>query len=306
MRRLVFGGVVLVVLVVLAGSAPGGDGARVVANGLIVFGGSNPSGLFVVDPVTRATRRVTTGNDVDPAWSPDGRRIAFVRTTASPSGQTSAVFIVNADGGGLRRVTETAQSVGSPDWSPNGKRIAFTRFDGNTERGVYTRGIYIVNADGSGLRHVATRIPFVMDVSWSSTGLLAHDTEGWIPDIWTVRPDGSLPRRLTWNYRSLWPAWSPSGRRIAYVHGGADTTREVYVMDANGKNPVRLTNNEVDDREPAWSPDGQRIAYIHEVRKPLGGASRWFLQMMNGDGSQPQRLVGASMISSPDWQPIPR
>ena len=88
-----------------------------------------------------------------PAWSPDGRRIAF------PS---SGIRVVNADGSGLRRLTREGR--GTPAWSPDGRRIAFvSRRDGNLE-------IYVMNADGSGQRRLTRNAVRDSDPVWSPDG----------------------------------------------------------------------------------------------------------------------------------------
>ena len=80
-----------------------------------------------------------------PAWSPDGRKIAF--------GGDGEIYVMNADGRGLRRLTRNPASDGSPAWSPDGRRIAFgSERDGNLE-------VYVMNTDGSGQRNL-TRSPW--------------------------------------------------------------------------------------------------------------------------------------------------
>ena len=83
--------------------------------------------------------------DAAPAWSPDGRKIAF----ASERDGNSEVYVMNADGSGQRNLTRNPALDGDPAWSPDGRNIAFrsTR-DGNTE-------IYVMNADGSGQRNLS-------------------------------------------------------------------------------------------------------------------------------------------------------
>jgi TolB protein len=104
--------------------------------------------LAVVDTRGRATsdlRRFESppGFDVQPSWSPDGRRIAFVGWDFLESGR-SAIYVVNRDGSRLRRVTRSTFATGAPAWSPDGGWIAFQK----------EGGLHLVRPDGSGLRPV--------------------------------------------------------------------------------------------------------------------------------------------------------
>ncbi len=108
----------------------------------------NPTklGLWVTNADGSNARRVAAkATEGDPAWSPDGRRIAFRRYDASSaSAGNSDLFVVNADGSGLRRLTRNAAKLRWFAWSPDGRTIAFLR----------NREVYIVKADGSGERRL--------------------------------------------------------------------------------------------------------------------------------------------------------
>jgi TolB protein len=117
--------------------------------------------------------------------------------------------------------------------------------------------------------------------------------------IWTIRKDGSNPRRLTRGTVDSNPAWSPEGDRIVFhrlTPGGGD----VYVMSARGRKATRLTDQEGLDGYPAWSPDGNRIAYTHNDDDRE--ISRVFV--MDSDGTDVVKLTGKRRSSFlPTWSP---
>ncbi len=100
------------------------------------------------------------------------------------------------------------------------------------------------------------------------------------------------------NWDDLYPAWSPDGKKIAFTTN-RDSNWDIYVMDANGKNPTRLTSDPGYQGNPAWSPDGTRIAYVQ------GRDAKRDIMVMDADGSNPQPLtaLATSADYSPAWSP---
>jgi Tol biopolymer transport system component len=140
----------------------------------------------------------------EPVWAPDGVRLAFVHQV--PGGGQLDIWVANSDGSGPVQLTGGPGDESSPQWSPDGTRIAFvSNRDGNKE-------IYVMNADGTGLLNL--------------TANSGNDAS---------------------------PSWSPDGLRIAF-QSDRDGDNEIYVMNADGSNPVNLTNDPAEDTQPAWSP----------------------------------------------------
>jgi TolB protein len=195
-----------------------------------------PFDVYVMNASGGDQRLVTHGTD--PAWSPDGRRIAF--------GTTSGLYLVNADGSGLRGLTRSGET---PAWSPGGRRIAFSSGRG----GNYDYEVYVMNADGTGRRNLTRNAAddHVSVGGWSPDGrrIVFDSDRGGNRDIYVMNADGSGQRNLTRNPAAdLFAAWSPDGRRIAFTRD-----HDVYVMNADRSGQRNLTGNR-GGAAPAWSP----------------------------------------------------
>jgi Tol biopolymer transport system component len=219
---------------------------------------------------------------MSPAWSPDGRQIAF---GSSRDGGWD-IYVVNVDGSGLRRLTSHSARDDSPAWSPDGTRIAFTSDrDGDFE-------IHVMNADGSGIRRVTDHPAEDGDPSWSPDGSMIAFTsnrEG-RHEIHVINVDGTGTRRVTDFVDPamvIQPNWSLAGDVIVFTV--TETAFGVWTVNADGSQPRRLTNG---GGGPTWSPDGTRIVYA-------GGN----LQVINADGSG-QRDLGVFGYE-PAWGPAP-
>jgi Tol biopolymer transport system component len=146
----------------------------------------------------------------DAQWSPDGTRIAvnMVNSTAKPR-NGSAIYVLNADGSDLHRITPRRLNAGSPDWSPNGRRIAFN----SSYEGEAAVEIYTVRPNGSGLGRVRKepKDSFSFEPTWSPGGrrlAFVHATRTRIPHIWTMTRNGKRLRQVTHGPRAdVRPDW---------------------------------------------------------------------------------------------------
>ncbi|MEN6342947.1 MAG: PKD domain-containing protein [Methanospirillum sp.] len=217
--------------------------------------------------VTRLTDN--TDSDGEPAFSPDGTRIAFVsnRDDHSELRNNKDVYVMNADGTGQTRLTSQADMLlGGPAWSPDGNRIAY-----------HTCGkVWMMNADGTNNVLIADQtVDYLLSTphpTWSPDGD-SIAVSWYYPDIpragWEIsvlHSDGTPITRLTFAHASCdAPAWSPDGTRIAFQNFdiNVENAGGIYVVDPDGSSdPTRLTNDGgISHNNPAWSPDSSKIAY---------------------------------------------
>jgi TolB protein len=199
--------------------------------------------------------------DLFPAWSPDGSKIAFTHRTAA-SRFSREIFVMDATGGNRVQLTSNAVADVMPVWSPDGTRIAFVSFGPDEDR-----DIYVMNADGSGRTDLTVAGgPFDFLPDWSPSGKLIafmSDRSGSYA-IYTMRPDGSHVRQVgPADVDAGSPSWSPDGRLIAFEDNACATCTEsdLFVMAANGSAVRQLTDTAGNELTPDWSPDGDRLSF---------------------------------------------
>lgn len=232
-------------------------------------------GIALIDPSGRNRRNLTDRPgwlDFSPTWSPDGRRIAFTRTTNNY--RSFQIFVKPVAGGSARRLTN-GRADEDPAWSPDGRLIAY----------MSARGLTVIRPNGSGKRRMAG-LRDAGELDWSPDGSRIAFTKGrW---VWIARRDGTRKRRIV---RGGDSDWSPDGRKLAFMppDGGVAT------IGVNGKGRRFLANGML----PAWSPDGARIAF--QTWPDNNVFDTW---VMDANGKNRRRVTRKG--GYPAWRPLPR
>jgi Tol biopolymer transport system component len=257
--------------------------------------------LFVLERIPQSSRVVlarpggglvvlthSSLSDDEPAWSPDGRRLAFVRGEAGVGGE---IWVVDADGRHQHRLTPPPRGAAdwSPSWSPDGRRIAFVRDWGIS-------GNFLIVADvGTGrARIVASDVHEQAGraVAWSPRGnvIALAGANG----IQLFRLDGRVERSLDVSGTDL--AWSPDGNMLALTSSGGIT-----VMDASGANQRQIGGSGA--QEPTWSPDGRRVAFaLFVAPSPYGLILPNQIATIALDGTDERIVAERFGARDPAWQ----
>jgi dipeptidyl aminopeptidase/acylaminoacyl peptidase len=279
----------VVILATLASAAPAGRASFPGTNGPVAFAFSG--GSIVTENVDGSNRKtvvpLTTGVSVaatEPAWSADGTKLAY----SSKQGNTGGIYIVNADGSNVVRVTQDVND-GEPTWSPDGKKLAFIHVSNGRRRLVTT------NVDGSGLFVVTPTLERTLDdPEWSPDGTRLTFSD--FADVYVVNVDGSGLLDLTADSghpsRADNPTWSPDGSRIAFTYN----ISQIQVVAAGGGATTTLGSNLGEVWEISWAPDGTKIAFIADVNGPLQEE----LFLMNADGTNIVR-TNIDVATTLDW-----
>ena len=254
----------------------------------------------------------TAGGNQQPAWSDNGRKIAFVNVDAQ---NNRDIYIMDHDGLNGVPLTDDPAINADPTWFPsNGtdNKIAFQRIEGSEN------DIYSVTFDDSGTVTDTLRLtthaagdskpavsPDGKKIAFASSRGGGGDSEIFVMKANVPEGPKNRPVRLTNNTVSDWkPDWSPNGKKIIFqsYRTGND---EVFVMNADGTRQKNLTKNAAEDGDPVFSPDGKKIAFYSSrpIGPVQGDAEIW---RMRADGTNPVQLTdNAATDTAPDWQPIP-
>ena len=274
--------------------------------------------VTVIPPQMRAGDKEFV--DVQPVWSPDGKKIAFASFPAGKA-EKAQIYVMNADGSGMEQVSRVKGGADHPAWSPDGKRLVL-----NSGRGKRVWDIYTINADGTGLQQLTHNIDNTEQPTWSPDGKRiafpsTRDSksqgcagEKWYSScygldyyLYVMNADGSDLKQIT-TFDAAQPAWSPDGTRILFQR----EAKALYVMKVDGTGTHRIlgappksenlsgpnSQSGIEFYDPAWSPDGQRIAFAEK----LGEFAQIFIANLDGSGVQ-QLTHEQGFSMDPSWSP---
>jgi Tol biopolymer transport system component/DNA-binding winged helix-turn-helix (wHTH) protein len=323
----------------VAGVAWSPDGETLAVSAQTEPGG--PFALFLLSAETLERRQLTEPprshrGDTDPAFSPNGDRLAFVRSAADGADD---LFTVPVRGGEPERLTHDVSEILGLDWAPDGQGIVLASrraegaglwrvpIGGGTPEWIMTAG----EGKGIGKPSLARRggrlafeqrssdaniwairsgrfdrTPLVHSSRWESNPqfspdgariAFASDRSG-SPEVWLSDADGANPLQLTafGGAAVSMPRWSPDSRRIAFDARTEDGA-DIYVLDAHGGQPARLTQHPADDLAPSWSQDSTTV-YFSSNR-----TGRWEVWQIPADGGTPAQVTfrgGYNAFESPD------
>ncbi len=213
--------------------------------------------------ITRLTQDL--GNVSEPAWRPDGKRLAFVVTL----NRSESLKILDVDSGQTTPVGGTNDR--GPAWSPDGKQLLFTSDrDGNAE-------LYAMDADGSNAVNLTRHPSYDADGAWSPDGkkIAFTSNRSGAFRLYVMNRDGTelvelLKQDLVY---CVYPCWSPDGQQIAFGGRGDDGTIQLCVVNADGQGLQQLSQGAQLNSYAAWSPDGRYIAYARFETMKVGDNS---------------------------------
>jgi Tol biopolymer transport system component len=230
-----------------------------------------------------------------PAYSPDGSRIAYVCGNFE-------LCVMNADGSGQGRLTTSRwpqrwEYVDHPTWSPDGTKIAFA----SNATGKFH--VYVINADGSGLHELAGTSWNDDDPSWSPDGTkIAFDRyrswSGGTSTIWVMNADGTQPKRLSPSgLDGYGPSWAPDGSQVTFTAYKGDNAH-LFIVNVVGSDNHQLTHGLCEETDPTWTPDASGLAFERNCGDRLGVAQGRF-------GGQIVRITApkSGFDLNPGWQP---
>ena len=240
--------------------------------------------------------------DSAPAWSPDGKQIAFASRKRGRDFEICIVSVgdlnqtISSDA--IRCLTDNDFDDLNPTWSPDGGQIAFSSSRNNSSE------IFVVNVENANESQLTENNFPDKDPTWSPDGkqfAFASNRDGDF-DIMLMNSDGSDLRSLTVNDSNEWsPTWSPDNKQIAFIsdRGGE---HHLYVMEIDDSETRQLTSSLFPwNDDPAWSPDGLKIAF----RSSRNGFVDIFILSISSN-SPPNQLTKNSEFDqdrAPTWRP---
>jgi TolB protein len=230
--------------------------------------------------------------NISPAWSPNGRALAF---TSWALGFVD-IFVMGFEGQAPARPARGSDGFMNslPAYSPDGSKIAFvsTR-SGNSD-------IYVMNADGTDLRNLTNNEAIDNAPTWSPTGaqiaFISNRTGG--RQLWVITADGGAPFVLTSGSDIDRPSWSPVGNLIAYTCGSAPG-HDICIIDITTRAITVLTDSRGDNQSPSFAPNGRHVVF----KTTRFGREQIAVIAING--KTPRQITQAGNNTYPSWSASP-
>ncbi len=272
--------------------------------GKLVFQESSGGPIHVYDFASGKSRQLTYG--MDPALSPDGKTVAFIKD----SGPDHGLYLIDIDGNNERRIY-TEGKLRAPAWSIDGENLVFSRVNGqgkcrdvghglclpdNPYLGQFplsyydVRGLSVVDMQGGQFIDAPTTRD-ARSPDWSEGGIVYQSRNGLeVTDVY----EGAKTRSVAPEFRYQDPNWQPGGRQIVF-HSQEKDHWEIFKINPDGTGMVGLTSppsalitEPVHNVAPVWSPDGKSILFLSNR------SGSWSFYVMAADGRNQRRLnVGA-------------
>jgi TolB protein len=275
-------------------------------NGRIAFSAYRPTStgsdqqIITVSPNGTGTRQLTTNYGSTPDFSADGRKIAYAGR--------GGIYVMDRFGNGKRLVADG--TAYDPAWSPDGSKLAFVRQepvygpDGGVD--FHKADLWVMNADGSEQRKLTDDLAFDDNPTFSPDGTkVAFDDEG--GELWTINLDGSGRHNLTNtpNSGEYHPDFSPDGKKVAFSSPGQYNRSDIYTMNLDGTARTNVTDSRYfNEEEAVWSPNGKRIAYRRELPNNDSNQPDIFVENADGSSGRPTNVSNDPELNfSPDWGP---
>jgi TolB protein len=257
--------------------------------------------IYVVSSAGGPRRALTSApeQEYQPALSPNGRRIAYIRG----DGDEAQVWLMNADGSGERQLTRSSGEKARPLWSPNSRRLVFMVWNRSLCDPLVLwcpfTDVWSVNADGSNERKLVDR---ALQPAWSPEGrrLLFQEFRIYAPHatgraLDVARADGSHVRRLSRavaeEAQRSPPAWAPGGKQLVFGTTTARMEHRATIVREDGRRLRRLGTA----RYPAWAPDGKSIVLERDT-------GVWVVPLAGGRARRIGPAAGFGG-SCPTWSP---
>jgi TolB protein len=230
---------------------------------------------------------------MSPAWSPDGRQLAYV----SFEGSKSSIFVQTLRSGNRFQVSSKPGINGAPSFSPDGRKLVVTLggVDGNPD-------IHVLDITSRKTTRLTTHRAIDTEGTWSPDGRYIYftsDRSGG-PQVYRVSANGGTPERVTFegSYNAR-PRLSPDGKRLAMVHNDRGNYR-IAVMDIERKDLLVLSAGRQDE-SPSFAPNSDILIYA--TRQGGDGV----LETVSADGLIRQKMAsGQGDVREPVWSPFPR